>query len=438
MIRADLNSVKNKRGTDMIYEEFSRILKSEMVPALGCTDPIGIAFCAAVARKYSRGDIIKIEAWLSKNLIKNVMAVIIPGSNGMCGAGIAAALGAVCGDPDKKLEVLEGISSEQVNEAAVLEDAGKITIYVADENIPLYMKLRLFTEQDEVTVIIKDGYTNVTEISVNGCCILKESESGAADDSLRYDLLDLGNIMDFADNAPLDSMGVVAEAIEMNRDLAQAGLNEGLGTRIGMLIKESGREKVHSDITSNAMLWASAGVDARMAGCQLPAMSNTGSGNQGIVSTMPVFGASKALGKSDEEMIRAAALSCLITIYIKHRIGKLTSVCGCTIAGTGSACGIVYLQGGNKQDMVNVMKNMFGNVAGMICDGAKISCALKTATCINAACMSAELALQGFGLDVTNGITGDSEKQCIDNFVRTSKEGLEKMDEVVLDIIMNK
>lgn len=434
-----MNSAENRKKTDMIYEELQNILDSEMVPALGCTDPIGIAFCAAVARKYSKGNIVKLNVWLSKKLIKNVMSVTIPDSRGMCGAGIVAALGAVCGNPEKKLELLENISEKKVDEAIGLEHSGKIEIYVADTDLPLYMKMHLSTEHDEVQIVIRDSYTNVTEIRVNGHDTL--TETGGGEDCgcrLRYDLLNIESIVDFADNASLDHMEVVKKGIEMNRLLAETGMNEKMGTCAGNIIMDVSGNTGRTDIVRSAMAWAASGVDARMSGCSLPAMSNTGSGNQGIVSTMPVFGAAKVLGSSYEKMIRAAALSCLITIYIKNRIGRLSAICGCTIAGTGSACGMAYLRGGRERDMLNVMKNMFGNVAGLVCDGAKISCALKTATCINAACLAADLAMRGFGLDVTNGIVGEDEKQCIDNFVRASKEGLSSMDDVILDMIMNK
>ena len=424
----------------MINEGFYRILKHEMVPALGCTDPIGIAFCAAAARKHARGEIRKIDAFFSGNLIKNVAAVIIPGSGGLCGARIATALGAVCGDADKKLEVLKGITASQVKEAVELEKSGALTVHTADSTSVLYMEIRMITEQDEVTVILQDGYTNITHIIVNGRDLFEYREDCCADESsLPYDELELDSILDFASNAHMELLEPVETGLGMNEKLACAGFERDFGAGAGKAIRDMMADgSGERNLAYSAMMWTAAGVDARMAGCELPAMSNTGSGNQGIVSTMPVLGAAKVTGASWETLVRAAAVSCLTTIYIKSSVGPLSTVCGCTIAGTGAACGMIYLRGGGKPEMISAFKNMFGNVAGIICDGAKASCALKAATCINAACMAADLALNGFGLESTNGIVGRGERDSIDYFVRTSKEGLGKMDPVILDIIMNK
>lgn len=423
----------------MEYGEFVRILEHEMMPALGCTDPIGIAFCAATARKYAKGSIVKVEAAFSGKLIKNATAVIIPGSGGRCGVSIATALGVVCGDADRKLEVLEGITPQQVMEAVRLEESGNLTVTTAETDIALYMEITVTTEHDTVTAVLKDGYTNVTNIIVNGNDVMADEDLADEEPALRYDLLELDSIIDFADNTNMEQLELIARGLEMNEELARAGLEESYGAQLGRVIRDRmAGESIKDDVTYNAMMWTAAGVDARMAGCPLPAMSNTGSGNQGIVCTMPVLGAARALGSPWETTVRAAAVSCLASIYIKYRIGALSTVCGCSVAGTGSACGIIYLYGGRKKKMTDVLKNMFGNVAGIICDGAKASCSLKAATCINAACIAAELAMNGFGLEATNGIVGQGEKDSIDYFVRTSGEGLSAMDQVIIDIIMNK
>lgn len=421
----------------MMYEEFDKILNYEMMPALGCTDPIGIAYCAATARKHAKGEIQKIDAIFSGKLVKNAIAVVIPGSGGLCGVSIATALGVTCGDADKKLEVLQGITKAQVEDAVELEKSGKLNVSIADNGIALYMEIRLVTDQSNVTVVLQDGYTNIVKIVVNGDVILS-ADDDAGDDGYRYDLLNLDSIIDFAENAPLDNMKIIQDGLKMNEALAEAGLSRDFGANAGQRIRDRMAKNCADNLSYSAMMWSAAGVDARMSGCELPAMSNTGSGNQGIVCTMPVYGAAKALGSSWEETVRATALSCLISIYIKHRIGALSTVCGCVVAGTGSSCGIAYLQGGRKAELLDAIKNMFGNLAGMICDGAKASCALKTATCINAACMSADLALDGFGLESTNGIVGKGEEDTIDYFVRTSKQGLASMDEVIIDILLNK
>ena len=301
------------------------------------------------------------------------------------------------------------------------------------------MEITVTTEHDTVTAVLKDGYTNVTNIIVNGNDIMADQECSDGCSEPSYDILSLDSIIEFADNADMKQLELIANGLKMNEELACAGLEESYGAQLGRVIRDRmAGENIKDNVAYNAMMWTAAGVDARMAGCSLPAMSNTGSGNQGIVCTMPVFGASKAIGASWENTVRSAAVSCLTAIYIKYRIGALSTVCGCAVAGTGSSCGIVYLYGGRKKEMIDVLKNMFGNVAGIICDGAKASCSLKAATCINAACIAAELAMNGFGLEATNGIVGKGEEDSIDYFVRTSREGLSAMDHVIIDIIMNK
>lgn len=420
----------------MTYDGFLTLLKREMAPALGCTDPIGIAFCAASAAARAKGAIQKVTACYSMNLMKNVAAVTIPKTGGLCGARIATAVGICGGNPSKGLEVLEDLSPTQLAQAKALEKSGKLQVTIADNDIKLYMEVTITADENVVTAVVQDDYTNLTSLTVDGVELLSPSAGPAAekDDSL-YRQLSIASILDFASNVPVRELSHMEEAIEMNTALAKEGIENYADSKICKLL--------HSQMDSNnmadsAMLWTMAGVDARMSGCPLPAMSNTGSGNQGIVCTLPVYGAALALHSSHETMLRAAALSCLVAIYIKHRLGNLSTVCGCTIACTGAGCGIVYLQNGGEAEMVYVLKNMFGNVAGMICDGAKASCTLKAATCVHAACLASALALEGFGLSCDGGIVGKSEKDTIDYFVHTSNEGLSKMDPVILDIIMGK
>ena len=422
----------------MSYKDFRAILEKEMVPALGCTDPIGIAFCAAYARKYCRGEVRCVDAFFSKNLIKNAASVIIPGTDNLHGTDIAVALGLVYGNPDDKLKLLDGLDNKSVSKAMSIIESGKIKSHVADTSEILYMKIHILTDEDDVSVTVKDGYTNICDVTINGQHIYGCDTETKNEESLRYDLLNLASILDFATSASIEEMAIVQEGLRMNIALSEAGQSGNYGANTGTSIKEKLSAGSENNMAYSAMIWSSAGVDARMSGCPLPAMSNTGSGNQGIVSTLPVYGASRVLNSSWEQTVRAACISCLVTIYIKSKLGPLSTVCGCVVAGAASSCGIVFLQGGGYDECLRAIKNMFGNLAGMICDGAKASCALKTATCINAACMSADLALSGYGLDSSNGIVGKTEKDTVEFFVRSSKEGLAAMDDVILDIMMNK
>lgn len=434
-----------RRGK-LMYNEFAKIIEHEMVPALGCTDPIGIAFTASSAVKAATGgegklsadDIVSVTGYYSNNLIKNVSAVKIPGTNGLCGASIATALGVIAGNSNKKLEALKGITEEQVAHAVSLDASGKIKIERAKTDKKLYMKVEVKILNKIASVTVEEQYTNVTSVEVNGE-ELPGASGGDVDDraGYRYDLLSLDNIIDFADNADLSQMAHIKEAIAMNKKLASVALDDDCGLQVGKYFRDNMGD-MKCNATYEACKWTTAGVDARMEGCELPAMSNTDSGNQGIASTMIVMGAGKALGKSEEEILRAVALSCLTAIYIKSRLGALSTVCGAVIASTGSSCGLAYLQGGGKPEIVAAMKNMSATLAGMICDGAKATCALKVAACANAACLAAGLALQGLSPDYNNGIVGSGEEDTIDYFIRTSNDGLEMMDAVILDIIMEK
>lgn len=425
-----------------MQKKFLHLMESGMAPALGCTDPVGIALCAATARKAMGGEILKVEAMFSPSLLKNVAAVTIPKTDDLCGARIAMALGITGGNADKGLEVLEDVQPQHISAALELEQSDKLMVAVAEGAHRLYMNVRITTDEGTGEATIEGGYANITSIKVNGeeTFVQEEKEStAAAVDNDTFELLSLDSIIDFIESVPVEELQRVKEGIEMNRALAEEGLKGYKGCDVAMMLNEDMPDD-HSKATllQSTALWTTAGVDARMAGCPLPAMSNSGSGNQGIVCTLPVYGASLALGIDEETVIRAAALSCLISAHIKHKVGLMTSICGECIAAIGAGCAITYMRGGRKEELVAVLKNMTGNIAGMICDGAKQSCTLKMATCIYAAVLASDLAMRGFALKATNGIVGSDEKDTIENFVKVSTAGLSNMDDVIMDIIMNK
>jgi len=419
---------------------FVKILEKEMVPALGCTDPVGVAFAAAYAKKHARGELISISGELSANIIKNAAAVVIPRTGGKCGIALAVALGAIGGNADKGLEVLADITEEDVRKAEDLIGKGLINLRVSQNEKKLYMKISVKTEQDEAVVTIGDSYTRVISVLVNQEQVFSRNDDQCNDEvGFGYNLLSLESILNFAKQVPLDKLEIIKKAVEMNLAIAEEGLTGTYGVAAGKSIKsyvEGG--KLGEDLVSTAMMWTAAATDARMAGCEIPVISNTGSGNQGLVSTVPVISVAKKIGASYEKMIRAVAISSLVTIYIKDKLGALSATCGAVIAGAGTSCGVVYLLGGGRDNMLAAMQSTFGNIAGMLCDGAKAGCALKVATCTNAGVMAAMMAMDNRGIKGTDGIVGSDENQTIANFIQVANEGMNAADPVILDIILKK
>lgn len=424
-----------------MQKKILHLMESGMAPALGCTDPAGVALCAATARKVIRGEIIKVEAAFSLNLLKNAAAVNIPKTDNLCGVSIATALGIIGGNADKGLEVLEDVTDEHIIQACKLEQSGKIIVKVSDDPDKLHMNIKITTDEGVGEATIRGGYANIVSIKVNGFEQIEhkvEAENVVEVDEDTFEILSLDSILDFVETVPVEQLSRVKEGIQMNKALAMEGMKGNNGCEVAGMLKENMPENGKASLLETTALWTAAGVDARMSGCPLPAMSNSGSGNQGIVCTLPVYGASLALGTDEETVIRAAALSCLISAHIKHKVGLMTSTCGECIAAIGAGCAITYMRGGRKKELVAVLKNMTGNIAGMICDGAKQSCTLKMATCVYAAVLASDLAMRGFALKKTNGIVGGDEEDTIENFVKVSTEGLANMDNVIMDIIMNK
>jgi L-cysteine desulfidase len=417
-----------------------QILEKEMAPALGCTDPAGIAYAASYARKYGKGDIQSIWMELSPNIIKNASAVCIPNTNGRCGVALAAALGAIGGLEENKLEVFSGITEEHLHDALDFIAKDKVGVKVAQGEGKLFIRLHLMTSHDQIEVVIRDSYTNVVELSVNqdSCFSSHDGKSGSMLEETMPSL-SLDSILSFAENISIEKLDVIRQAIDWNMAIAEEGLRNEYGISVGKKIQESMDNGILAeDLASLAMMRVAAATDARMAGLNLPVMSNTGSGNQGLASTVPVISVAERLGASPEEMVRGVTISSLVTIYIKNKLGELTAVCGATIAAAGTACGVVYLLGGREAAMLQALKSVLGNVAGMVCDGAKAGCSMKVSTCTQAALLSAMMAMAGKGIQGTDGIVDHEEGKTIDNFIRMATEGMGNMDQILLDIILDK
>lgn len=423
----------------MNQDAFFSILQKELVIALGCTEPIAIALAAATARKYVKGDTVRdLKLYASSNVIKNAMAVNIPGT-GSSGINLAAALGALARNADKNLEVLSGLSMEDIIKAKSMIKDGLVSVKLADTPKKLYIEVILKTEKSCARVVIEDRHTNIALIEVDGvihknsCC--KETEVVEEDS----DWLNLDSIWDFINNVDTNILELVKASIEINKAIGIEGLRNSYGLQVGKtIIAAVNKGIVADDLANYAMALTSAGSDARMAGSTFKVMSNSGSGNQGITATLPVVAAWERLNLSEEQLMRATALSHLVTIYIKSKFGRLSALCGATIAATGASCGISYLLGGGKAEIKSAIQNMLGNVTGMLCDGAKAGCALKVSTCTNAAIQSAMLAMNGITIGATDGIIEEDAEHTIDNLCRLGNQGTVETDKIILDIMLSK
>ena len=427
------------------WKQYVELIKSEVVPALGCTEPVALALAAATAMKYidaEKPDYI--EAMVSGNIMKNGMGVGIPGT-GMKGLPIAAAAGALGGDPDAKLEVLKGVTPAIAEQAKKLLAEEKVKVRVKQVPNILYVECEIRAGNDQVTVIIEDEHTNITKIIKNSK-ILSEKKNNSASDSGKAEELHLLaknttviEVWDFAMNAPLEMIEFIREAAVLNEKISKEGLNGDYGLKIGKnMAKNVEKGILRNDLMTLVMRNSSAASDARMDGCELPVMANSGSGNQGIAATMPVVTTAQFLDSNDEQLIRALALSHFMAIHIKAHLNRLSALCAVTVAAMGGSCGIVYLMGGSRIQAEYAIENMIGDVAGIICDGAKASCSLKVSSSVNAAVQAALLALDNVRVTAEQGINDANVEQAINNLGILATEGMKDTDDTILNIMTGK
>lgn len=420
------------------------VLNSEMELATGCTEPAAIAFTAATAAKHLNGA--KTESVLvraSGNMIKNAMAAGIPGTPYQ-GIEYAAAIGAMGGDPDKKLQVISGVDSSVYAAAEKLVAAQKVSVKLADVTEKLYVDVTVKGGQNTARAVISGSHTNLVLIEENGKAVFQHSAGqqteGIGPEEISS-LLSVEKIFEFVneidtENDPLD---IIKESISVNTAISREGLMNDYGLKVGKNTKDE-MEKgiIGKDMVSYAVSVTTAGADARMAGAPFAVVSNSGSGNQGITATMPVVAVAKWNHDSEDKMIRAVTLSNLIAIYIKSRFGRLSALCGATVAGTGAACGITYLLGGDLKAVSFAIQNMIGSVTGMLCDGAKADCSLKIYTSINMAFQAAFMALKGIRVQKTDGIVEDDVEKSIENFAVLGNRGSVSMDSLILKMMLQK
>ena len=434
--------------------EIIGLIRKEVKPALGCTEPIAVALAVAKAMEvieeqggaegdeWRMGTGFKLDVKVSGNILKNGMGVGIPGT-GMVGLNIAAALGAVCGKSSYGLEVLNDLSEAAIGHAKGMLEVSSVSIGLAETDKKLYVRAEVKCDGHCSYAVIENDHDNIVETGFDGK-VLSSSAGQSCDEpvdqksTLDYNLT-VKEILEFASNVAYDEIAFILESRTLNMALANEGLKGCYGLKVGYAISlDANREVFGTDFLSYAMTLTAAASDARMAGCTLAAMSNSGSGNQGITVTMPVIAYSLRYGCSDEQLARALVLSHLIAIHIKGYLGKLSALCGCVIASTGAACGLVYLRGGDYGQICAAIKNMIGNITGMVCDGAKVGCAMKVASGVSSALQSAVLAREGICISEHEGIIEKDIEKTIQNLGRIGSVGMQSTDNMILDIMVCK
>ena len=426
----------------MTQDERNRIIalvKREVVPAIGCTEPMAVALAVAKAKE-TLGSLPKqIVVWLSANMLKNAMGVGIPGT-GMIGLPIAIALGALVGKSEYSLEVLKDTTPEDVEQGKEYIAQNRIKILQKKDTAEkLYIEVECHNGDDNVSVIITGAHTHFSRIAKNGEVLLDDSASSSGDGAAEDPKLTMRMVYDFAMTAPESEIHFILETAELNKRAAEMSLNNRFGHGLGRTIfMEPKCQFFGNGIYSKILSYTSAACDARMAGVKVPVMSNSGSGNQGIAATLPVWVFAKERLKTEEELARALMLSHLTVIYIKQSFGRLSPLCGCVVAATGSACGITWLLGGTYEQIVYAVKNMIANITGMICDGAKPSCSLKVATGVSTAVLSAMLAVEDEVVTPAEGIIDEDVEKCVCNMAAIGLQGMAATDNLVLDIMTNK
>ncbi|WP_227762150.1 serine dehydratase subunit alpha family protein [Zhaonella formicivorans] len=417
-----------------------KILQEQVQPALGCTEPVAIALACAKGARLLGGEVRNIAVSASKGLFKNAHGVGIPKTDEK-GILIAAALGAVAGDPDLGLQVLKNVQMEDVDNAKKLVRAGLVSAKFVNEPQGVYVESKVETANGEAIVRIDGQHNNISYIEVNGQ-IVHQQHVGQKVTNVGYNLKDfpLNDIIAGAAGLKPEDISFLLEGIAINKRIAEYGIKNRVGLGIGgglALLQE--KNVLGCDIIDQVKTMVAAASDARMGGVDLPVMTSCGSGNQGIVAIMPVAMMAEKLGKREVATARALAISHLVNVYVKEHLGKLSPICGCSVsAGLGATAAITWLLGGSFEQISGAMKSIIANLSGMICDGAKGSCSFKLATSAGEAIICAYLAINNIYIHAAQGIVEESLEGTIQNLSMISKKGMEKTDEAILDILLQR
>ena len=431
-----LNSMDEQTKQSII-----RLIHREVIPAIGCTEPIAVALACAKAAEVLGDRPERVEVYLSANILKNAMGVGIPGT-GMVGLPIAIALGSLIGRSAYGLEVLKELDPEGLAAGKAMVERKCISIALKEQVDKLYIEVVSHRGDEESRVVISHAHTHFSFIARNGEVLYNE-ESGASHEELEADeeiALNFGLVYDFAMQMPLEEIRFILETARVNEAAAKASMEAGCyGHTVSQTFAgEFGKRFLGDSVYTHMLAMTAAACDARMDGAMIPVMSNSGSGNQGLSATLPVVSFAKDMQSSEEQLIRALMLSHLMVIYIKQSLGRLSALCGCVVAATGASCGITYLMGGSRQQLTYAIKNMIGNITGMICDGAKPSCALKVSSGVSTAMLSALMAMEQKVVTPVEGIIDEDVDRSIANLTSIGSKGMESTDRLVLDIMTAK
>ena len=416
-----------------LYDSYVKILKNELVPALGCTEPIAIAYAAAKAREVLGEMPESIELCCSGNIIKNVKGVKVPNSNGLKGIDVAATLGVVGGCAERELEVLEDVTEADIEKTKELVQQGFCTCTLKEGVENLYIVAKVIAGEHSAEVTIVNRHTLISRIVKDGEILY---QIAAHEDSPEYvdkSVLNVKDILEFADTVKIEDVKEILDRqITMNSAISDEGLRHAYGAQVGRtLLNEYG-----DDVKIRARAHAAAGSDARMSGCSLPVVINSGSGNQGITASVPVIVYAKELNAGEEKMYRALALSNLTTIHQKTPIGRLSAFCGAVSAGAGAGAGIAYLNGGDFDAVIHTVVNALAVISGMVCDGAKASCAAKIAESVDTAILGYNMYVKGQQFYGGDGIVKKGVENTIQNVGRLAKDGMKKTNEEIISIMI--
>ena len=423
------------KKTDKIYQQYLDILREELRPAMGCTEPIALAYAGAKARQLLGALPERVEVYVSGNIIKNVKSVIVPNTGGLSGIGSAVCAGIVAGDADKQLEVISRVTDEQRQALKVFLSTASVTIAPSDSELIFDIDLILHRGEDRVRLRIVNHHTNLVYMERNGEVLLDLPVAESSEDHLTdKSCLSIEKIVEFADCLDVEDIReYVAEQIRCNLEIAEAGLQGDWGANIGSVIL-----KFHpNSIEKKACAYAAAGSDARMSGCEKPVMIVSGSGNQGITASIPVAIYAREMGVPEEMLLKAVTLSNLVTIHQKAGIGRLSAYCGAISAGCGAGAGIAYLHGGNAHAIAHTVVNAIAILSGTICDGAKPSCAAKIASAVEAGILGYHMYLEGQQFYSGDGIVTKGADNTIYNIGKLAQEGMRETDRTILEIMLS-
>jgi L-cysteine desulfidase len=423
------------------------ILRAQVAPALGCTEPVAVALAAAAAAGALPGRPERVALWVDPNIYKNGLAVIIPGTGGLSGLDLAGALGAFGGNPALGLEVLEPLTPESVQAARTLVRDGGVSLNLLQDQRGLFIRAEVFDGSHVAEAVVRDLHDNVVSVTLDGEPVPVDQASPRAvpkADASRLEAwikaLSLEDLVRLLDDLDDEDREFLMEGVRTNMRLAEHGLKFGPGLGIGKALDRLVRQKlVCRDMILAARILTSAASDARMGGVKLPAMSSAGSGNHGLTAILPIWAIREFIECDEKTVLEAMALSHLVTAYVKSHTGRLSAICGCSVAaGAGASAGVAYLLGGNLAHIAGAIKNIIEDLAGVICDGAKAGCSLKLATAAGTAVQSALFSLQGVNVLDTDGIIGASPEQTMQNIGMLSTEGMIETDRTILKIMLAK